>query len=145
MANRIVGDATCPLCDAPIKVGITEKNKLYYICRKNEGGCGHQTFCRDPDAEKHLARRITKWTDSNERRAYLGDEALPVKARRAAPPALEPEPNEELEEPIEELEQPEEPPAPAPRPPRPIPPRRPVPPQFQKKKSSGLGFFGEDE
>ncbi len=131
-ANRIVGAATCPLCDHVVDVRITEKNKLYMICAETAGGCGHQLFCRAPAAEKALARRITKWTDRNERLAYLGDEALPRKVKPVPPPEPEPEPDPEPElveiEPEPEPEPEPDLAPPAPRPQRRPPPRRQAPP-----------------
>jgi hypothetical protein len=147
--NRIVGDAPCPMCDTLVKVKLTKKNLLYYICDHTDGGCGHQLLCRDPAAEKHLARRITKWVKREDRLAYLGNEALPAKAKPA--PRPEPiEPEDELEEQPEENEpepEPEPTPQPAPRAKRPLPPALKAR-QFkagERKRSGGfLGMF-EDE
>lgn len=143
--STIVGDAPC-FCGAPIKVKTSKKNKLYFICSEtSEGGCGLQYQCRSPKSEKDLARRITKWVRREDRLAYLGDEALPAKARQPEPePEIEPEP-EELEE-EGELEPVEEPPPPPP-PQRPTPPkRRPVPPQFQRKttEKGSIGFMDDE-
>jgi hypothetical protein len=130
--RRIIGEATCPACGAPIKVRITEKNKLYANCIEVQGGCGAQIFSRSATADKHLARRITKWVDPNERRAYLGEEALPAKARPRPAVASEPEPEPEAEpEPEVEAEPVDEAPPPPQRPTTPRP-KRPVPPQFKK-------------
>lgn len=120
--RRVIGEAKCHVCDGPIKVRITEKNKLYANCIEASGGCGAQIFSRSVTADKHLARRITKWVDANERRAYLGDEDLPEKTRpKPTPaPAPTPEPTPEPEEP-----EPDDPPPPPAL-------KRPVPPQFRK-------------
>lgn len=138
--NRIIGDAPCPLCGAVVKVKITKKNLLYCICDHAAGGCGHQLLCRDPAAERHLARRITKWVKREDRLAYLGSEALPAKARPAPEPqepepSNEPEPEPEEPEPITEPEpMPAPTPAPSPAPTRRAPPRR-QPPKPKEKSA----------
>lgn len=146
--RRVIGDAKCGMCGKPVKVRISSKNKLYANCIEAQGGCGAQFFSRSAVADKLMARSIEKWMDPNERRAYLGEEALPAKARPLPqetlqpppPPQSEPEPEEpdaETDtdpqfEPIQTQ------PAPstqtrrtnsAPR------SKRPVPPQFTKPKS----------
>ena len=116
--RRVIGDAKCGVCGKPIKIRITEKNKLYANCIEAQGGCGAQVFSRSATADKHLARTIEKWMDTNERRAYLGEEALPAKARTPAPdvppPPSEPESEPEAMEP--EADEPPPPPPPAAKP-----------------------------
>lgn len=120
-ANRIIGHAPCPLCSHECAVRITEKNKLYMTCAVSDGGCGHQLFCRDPKSELELARRITKWKDSNERRAYLGNDALPRKAKPPAPSEDPPPEDPPVDDPPPEDPPPPPPPAPRARAPRPAP------------------------
>jgi hypothetical protein len=142
--NRIVGDATCGECGAAVKVKLSKKNKLYYVCDVSGGGCGLQLMCRDPQSEKHLARRMTRWVKREDRIAYLGSEALPAKARGPEPePQPEPEPIEPESEP--EPAEPEPQPEPEAAPPtRRAPPRRPSPNLPAKKKSALDKFlFGE--
>lgn len=135
--NRIIGDAPCPLCDQVSKVKLSKKNLLYFVCDHTQGGCGHQLMCRDPAAEKHLARRITKWVKREDRIAYLGTEALPAKARTEQPepePEPQPEPEPELEDEATDDPAPEPPPQPAPRSKKPAIARR-LPPSPKKKVS----------
>ena len=85
------GIAACHLCGKPVNVRVSKKGLLYYICNHADEGCGHQLMTRTKDAETHLARHIDKWDDPAQRKAYLGDAALPQKAR----PAEEPEPEDD--------------------------------------------------
>lgn len=134
--RRVIGDAKCGMCGQPVKVRITEKNKLYANCIEAQGGCGAQVFSRSAAADKHLARSIVKWMDPNERRAYLGEEALPAKARppQAPPPPPQPEAEAEAESETPDPEPEAEAPPPPPPPSKPKS-KRPVPPQFQKPKA----------
>lgn len=141
--RRVIGDAKCGMCGKPVKVRISSKNKLYANCIEAQSGCGAQFFSRSALADKLMARSIEKWMDPNERRAYLGEEALPAKARPLPQETLQPpaptqsqteaEAEAEPDEPDPETE---EPPAP-PQPPRAQKPKskRPVPPQFLKPKA----------
>lgn len=139
-SNRIVGHAPCPLCGHVCAVRITEKNKLYITCVVSDGGCGNQLFCRDAKSERELARRITKWKDSNERRAYLGDEALPRKARPAQPPPQQPEPDQPDDPPEEPaLEEPEDP-----QPEEPTPPPAPTPRRAPPRRAPPKSEAGDD-
>lgn len=138
--RRVIGDAKCGMCGQPVKVRITEKNKLYANCIEAQGGCGAQVFSRSAAADKHLATSIEKWMDPNERRAYLGEEALPQKARPPAPapaPAPQSAPQPEAEADTDEPDAEAEPEAAPPPPPRASKPKtkRPVPPQFQKPQA----------
>ena len=51
----------CWLCDSPIPVKFTRKNKVYLICNN----CGVQTFLRYGKAEELLIAKIKKCYEGN--------------------------------------------------------------------------------
>lgn len=82
--GKTLGSAECSLCDHPVKVKISKRGLPYYNCDTADGGCGHQSMTRTADAALGMYRKVDKWLDPAERRARLGDEALPKKARAAS-------------------------------------------------------------
>jgi hypothetical protein len=90
------GVMPCDNCGEQVDVRVAGQGLLYYICDNKKGGCGYQSFARTKDADIILAKRIAKWDDPAQRRAYLGEDALPAKARAPKP---EPDPVEDPPEP----------------------------------------------
>jgi hypothetical protein len=93
-AGKSLGYAECSLCAHEVKVKISVRGLPYYNCDTADGGCGHQSMTRTADAALGMYRQVKKWNDPAERRARLGDEALPAKARK---PEVEPEPEPKLD------------------------------------------------
>lgn len=85
-AGKTRGTGACTACGEPVLFKVTKRGLLSYNCDTKDGGCGSQQFSRTAESEKHFARLITKWNEPEQRRAYLGDEALPKKARKPADP-----------------------------------------------------------
>lgn len=122
-AGKTLGYGACSLCGHDVKVKVSVRGLPYYNCDTADGGCGQQTMARTADAQAHMVRKIKKWNDPEMRKRYLGDEALPAKARKQddPPPASEPEPEPE------EIETDDAPEAEAETPPPSVPSPKPQP------------------
>lgn len=125
MAAKVLGAIPCPVCGVSTEARVSSSGFIYVHCRPvADGGCNGQHFSRSKRGDEVLARKITKWRDPGERKAYLGEEALPKKAR--PDPAPQPEPK----------------PEPAPKRAAPKPPSRPVPKQPDPPPPKRRGLLG---
>lgn len=93
-AGKSLGLGTCPNCGCETaRYSVSKKGRLVMVCPAvGDGGCNTQTFSRSDSSDTHMSRRITRWYDPAARRAALGDEALPAKARPVAVAAPQSEP-----------------------------------------------------
>ena len=48
----------CWLCGKPVEIKFSAKEKPYLVCDTRSGGCGMQTFLREPKAIQLLQNRV---------------------------------------------------------------------------------------
>ena len=85
-AGRIVGHGPCPNCGANAPYKRNKKGHLYVYCVvEGDGGCHSGMQSRSATGDKKLAERITKWVKPEDRKAMLGEAALPQKASGQEP------------------------------------------------------------
>lgn len=134
-----IGHGPCLNCGfdrVPYKVN--KKQHLYAYCpHPADGGCGSGTTSRSDAGDRQLAKKVTKWSSSEERKKWLDEQQPPE-------PAPQPDPDPENE--LEEEEEGNDPPPPPPRkqrrpaPPPPPPPRKKAAPKKPAKSNKGWGF-----
>lgn len=142
-AGKTLGYGKCSLCQHQVKVKVSVRGLPYYNCDTADDGCGQQTMARTADAQNHMVRQIDKWNDPEMRKRYLGDDALPAKARKKDDPPPEPEPEADPEE----SESDETPEAEAEAPPPSLPSQKPQPRKRAKPtppppKAAPVKLFG---
>lgn len=88
MTEKTLGYGKCMQCGADVAVRVNKKGHLYAYCQPpSDGGCGVGPQNRYAHGDTLMARSITKWTNPADRAAYLGDDALPAKAKPKPEPA----------------------------------------------------------
>jgi hypothetical protein len=147
--GKTLGSAACGLCKARVLVKVSRRGLPYYNCDTTDGGCGSQTMPRTADSAKHLAAQIDKWNDPAQRRAFLGDAALPAKARKkddapADPPAdpVDQDDDAPADPPADPVDQGDDAPADPPPPPR-AKPKRAAPKRTPPPVKPAVRLFGK--
>lgn len=86
--GKVVGHGPCPHCGIDLPYKLNKKNHLYVYCKAvPDGGCLSSTIARSDVSDVSLARRITKWTDPEQRTRFKGDAAEKPEKAEASPKA----------------------------------------------------------
>lgn len=81
--GKVIGHGPCPHCGTVIPYKLNKKGHVYAYCLPVPDGCMSSTMARSAVSDKHLAARITKWSDPAARASILGgggEEPRPAKS-----------------------------------------------------------------
>lgn len=106
--NAVMGAIKCPVCGCAKATAKEMRSGAYIVCPpEHDGGCNAQFMGRSKTAAHKIARGVTKWASTEQRKKHLGEaaakpepvavEAVEVVAVAAPPveeakPVLQPEP-----------------------------------------------------
>lgn len=71
--GKVIGHGPCPHCGTVIAYKLNKKGHVYAYCLPVPDGCMSSTMARSGVSDKHIAARITKWTDPEARKRLMGE------------------------------------------------------------------------